>query len=154
MAALAFLQYLFLPPGPPGPEFGRWGLALAGVYLAVTLSIAFFHLVGRTLIGRHRLKMAVLKRITGTGLGLQAIGLLFLACRALNLPVLSIRAFLAAQLAATAFAVVYLLWWLRRRYPPALAAYEWEEKKRAYLPRAAGGAGESARRQTPARHRR
>ena len=154
MAVLAFLQYLFLPPGPPGPAFGRWGLVLAGVYLALFLSIALFHVVGRTLNGRHRLKIAAFRRITGTGLGLQALGLCLLAWRALNLPVLSIRAFLALQLAATVFAALYLLWWLRRRYPPALAAYEWEEKKRAYLPRAAGGAVESARRKTPARHRR
>ena len=81
-----------------------------------------------------------MRRITSFGLGLQAVGLLLLAWRALNLPVLSIRAFLLLQLAATGGAVIALLWWLRRRYPPALAAYEWEEKKRAYLPRAAGGA--------------
>jgi hypothetical protein len=43
---------------------------------------------------------------------------------------------------------------VKNKYPPLLSAYEWEEKKRAYLPRAAGGTMEPVRRRPAAARRR
>jgi hypothetical protein len=104
--------------------------------------------------GRHGLKNWVTRRIWIVGLCLQAAGVLLLWLRGVNAPVISMRFLLYLQLIAEVVAVAYLFRWLRTRYPDRLAAYEWEEKKRAYLPRAAGGTVEPLRRRAAAGRRR
>ena len=148
------IEYLFLPPGPVGPAFDRWGSVLFGAFSALALGIALLTAVMRRLNGRHRLKNRVAQRIFVWGGGLQVVGLALLLLRILNWPLLSMRILLYAHLVAEVVAAAYLIRWLRTRYPPLLAAYEWEEKRRSYLPRAAGGAVEPPRRRAPARRRR
>ncbi len=147
------LEYLFMPPGPTGAFFARWGGVLAGAYAGLALGLGLTGWAMRVLNGRHRLNQWVTRRILVSGLALQALGLILLWLRILSLPILSMRLFLYLQLLAEVGAAGYLWWWLRNRYPGRLAVYQWEEKKRAYLPRAAGGLVES-RRRTAAKRRR
>jgi hypothetical protein len=151
------LQYLFLPAGPTSADFARWGPVLAAVYVTLAVAVVYFTYVQRTLNGSHRLKNGITQYVLWWGLGLQAAGLLLLGLRWVDwgasfIPAL--RFLILVQVVVECVAAGYLLWWLRRHYPHALAAYEWDEKKRAYLPRAAGGTVDSLRRKTPAGHRR
>jgi hypothetical protein len=149
-----FLEYLFMPPGPVGPGFDRWGGVLLGAFAALALAIWLLTSVMYTLNARHGLKNRVARRIRYWGGGLQLLGVLLLGLRLVNWPVLSMRLLLYAHLVAEVAAAGYLLWWLSTRFPARLAAYEWEEKKRAYLPRAAGGTVEAPRRKAAAGRRR
>ena len=151
---MQIVEYLFLPPGPVGPAFDRWGSVLFGAFTALACGLAFFYGVMRRLNGRHSLKNKVARQILVWGGGLQLAGLLLLLLRVLNWPLVSMRILLFAHLAAEIVAALYLVRWMRMRYPEALAAYEWEEKRRSYLPRAAGGAVEPPRRRAAARQRR
>ena len=139
-------EYLFMPPGELGPVFDRWGGVLFGAFAGLGLGIGLLAAVMQSLNGRHGLKARITRRIWLWGGGLQVLGLVLLGLRIANWPLLSMRALLYAQLIGELAAAAYLLWWMRRRYPQLLALYEWEEKKRAYLPRAAGGAVEPPRR--------
>ena len=151
---MQIIEYLFMPPGRVGPVFDRWGGVLFGAFAALAVGIWLLTTTMYVLNGRHGLKNRVAKRILLWGEGLQLLGILLLGLRIANWPVLSMRILLYAHLVGTVVAAVYLLWWLRNRYPHRLAAYEWEARKRAFLPRAAGGAVDSPRRRTTAARRR
>ena len=151
---MRLIEYLFFPPGPLGPTFDRWGGVLCGAFVALALGTALLASAMATLNGRHGLKNRLTRRILFWGGGLQLLGLLLLGLRVAGIPMLSLRVLLDAQLVAEVAGAVYLWWWLQNRYPEQLAAYEWEEKKRAYLPRAAGGTAEPPRRRATARRRR
>ena len=150
---MQIVEYLFLPPGPVGPAFERWGSALVGVFSGLLLGIALLYGVMRRLNGRHGLKNKVAQRILLWGGGLQLVGLALLLLRALDWPVVSMRILLFAHLLTEVGAALYLARWMRTSYPEHLTAYESEEKRRSYLPRAAGGAVEPLHRR-PAAHRR
>lgn len=143
-----------MPPGPPGPAFAQWGGALFGAFAGIALCIIVLVRAMYGLNARHGLKNWVTRRTWIWGLCLQATGLLLLGSRTANVPILSLRFLLYLQLVAEVLAAAYLVWWLRRRFPDRLAAYEWEEKKRAFLPRAVGGTVEPLRRRAAAGRRR
>jgi len=143
------IDYLFLPPGP-----ARWGGVLFGGFVALTAGIALLTAVMYEISERHALNRRVARRLFYWGCGLQLLGLLLLGFRALNWPIVSIRVLMYALLAAEVYAAGYLWWWVKNRYPALLAAYEWEEKKRAYIPRGSGGTLEAPRRSAGARRRR
>jgi hypothetical protein len=148
------LEYLFLRPGPVGPAFDQWGGTLLGAYSGIAVCLLVLGLAMYRLNGRHGLKNWVTRRILIWGLALQFAGMLLLALRVANLAVLSMRFLLFAQLLAEVLAAAYLLRWLSTRFPDRLAVYEWEEKKRAYLPRSAGGSVEPLHRRATAGRRR
>jgi hypothetical protein len=148
------VQYLFFPPGPTGAVFDRWGGVLFGAFVALALGISLLSAVMYEVSARHVLNRRVARQIFFWGVGLQLLGLVLLGLRLVNWPILSMRILLYAFLIAEVYAAGYLWWWIKTRYPARLAAYEWEEKKRAYLPRASGGTLEPARRRTAARRRR
>jgi hypothetical protein len=144
------IEYLFSLPGPTGP----WSGVLFGAFVALALGIGFLAAVMYELNARHVLNRNVARKIFFWGAGLQLLGLLILGFRVLNWPVVSLRIFLYLLLAGEAFAAGYLWWWVKNRYPALLSAYEMDERRRAYLPRAAGGMVEPARRRPAARRRR
>jgi hypothetical protein len=150
------VEYLFLPPGPPGSAFQQWGSFLFGAFVVQALAVSLLSGVMRTLNGGHHLKNDVARLVLLWGGGFALLGILLLGLRFLapETPVVSMRALLLALLLAEVAGTGYLLWWLRRRYPHRLALYQLEEKKRAYLPRAAGGKVEAARRKPAVRRRR
>jgi hypothetical protein len=148
------IEYLFLRPGPAGPELERWGAALLGAYAGVAVAIVVLGVALRAFGARHGARTRIAQRIIGWGLALQLAGLLALGLRWLDAPIISLRIWLFLQLIAEVVAAGYLWWWLRARYPGVLAQYEWEDRKRAYLPRAAGGSVEPVRRKAPASRRR
>ncbi|MGH2352022.1 MAG: hypothetical protein ACRDI2_13980 [Chloroflexota bacterium] len=151
---MRIIEYLFMPPGEVGPVFSRWGGVLFGAFLALTIGIVVLGSVMHILNARHGLKRRITQRTLWWGVGLQVLGLVLLGLRLVSWPILSMRIWLYAHLIAEVGAAGYLLWWMQNRYPGLLAVYEWEEKKRAYLPRAAGGEVEPARRRVAARRRR
>jgi hypothetical protein len=148
---MGLIEYLFFRPGPAGPVFDRWGGVLFGAYCGIALSILVFYSVLRVFSVRHSLRSRIAQRILSYGLLLEAICAVVLGLRFANIPVLSIRLWLYASIGAQVVAVGYLWWWLRNRYPDLLTQYEWEDRKRAYLPRAAGGAVAPTRRRAAAR---
>lgn len=141
---MGLIEYLLFRPGPPGPYFQQWGFVLAGAYGALALALIGFGALTRLFNARHAVHIAVVKRIVGWGVPLQLAGLAVLGLRAANLPAVSLRLALFLHLAAEVAALVYLVWWLRTRYPEEVAHYEWEERKRDFLPR--GGAPAARRR--------
>ena len=151
---MRIVEYLLFNPGPVGAVFDRWGSVLFGAYVALGVALVVLCGTMRALNGRHGLKNRVADRILMWGLGLQLLGVLALGLRVMQWPLVSMRLLLFLQLAAEVVAMVYLVRWMQNRYPILLAAYEWEEKRRSYLPRAVGGAVEPARRRTGARRRR
>jgi hypothetical protein len=127
---------------------------LFGAFVALALGISLFSAVMYEVNARHVLNRRIARNIFYWGAGLQLLGLLLLWLRQLNTPIISMRILLYAGLIAQVYAAVYLWWWVKRHYPARLAAYEWEERRRAYLPRAAGGTVEPVRRKAPAGRRR
>ena len=151
---MGIIQSLFLPPGPLGSAFAVWGGVWGGACVALALGIAVLTAVMYEVNARHVLNRTLARNIFYWGVGLQLLGLLLLWLRTLNTPILSMRLFLYAFPIAEVCAAGFLWWWVKSRYPARLAIYEWEERKRAYLPRAAGGSVEPARRKVPAGRRR
>lgn len=151
---MRLIEHLFFRPGPPGAAFTVWGGVLFGAFAALALGISLLSAVMYEVNARHVLNRRIARNVFYWGVGLQLLGLLLLWLRQLNVPIISMRILLYAGLIAQVYAAAYLWWWVKRRYPARLAAYEWEERKRAYLPRAAGGAIEPARRKAPVRRRR
>jgi hypothetical protein len=151
---MRLIEYLFLPPGPLGAAFARWGGVVLWAYVVLGVAILLFTEAMFILNGRHGLKNHVTRRARLWGLAMQIAGIALLGLRVANIPILSMRVLLYAQLAGEIVLAGYFLWWLRERYPDLLAAYDYEERRRAYLPRAAGGAVESPRRRAAARRRR
>ena len=151
---MRIIEYLFLPPGPTGATFDRWGGVLFGAFTALAVGVAILAAVMYEMNARHVLNRSVARRIFFWGGGLQLLGLLLLGLRVLSWPILSMRVLLYLYLVAEVYAAGYLWWWIKNRFPERLAAYEWEERKRAYLPRAAGGTAEPVRRKAAARRRR
>jgi hypothetical protein len=138
---MRIIEYLFFPPGPVGPTFARWGGVLFGAFVALALGIALLSAVMYELNARHVLNRSVARSILLWGAGLQLLGLLLLWLRQVSIPILSMRILLYGLLFVEVGAAAYLWWWVKRHYPARLVAYEWEERKRTYLPRATGGAG-------------
>ena len=151
---MSIIERLFFPPGPLGPVFATWGGVAFGACVALALGIAVLSAVMYEVNARHVLNRTLARNIFYWGAGLQLVGLLLLWLRTLSIPILSMRILLYAFPLVEIGAAVYLWWWVKTRYPARLAAYEWEERKRAYLPRAAGGAVEPVRRRPAARRRR
>jgi len=151
---MGIIQYLFFRPGPTGATFGFWGAVLFGAFSALILVISLLCAVFYEINSRHVLNRRVARCIFAWGSGLQLLGLLLLGLRIVNLPILSMRVLLYAFLIGEVYAAGYLWWWVKTRYPRQLTAYDWEERKRAYLPRAVGGTVEPSRRRPAARRRR
>jgi hypothetical protein len=135
-------EYLFLPPGPAGPVYRQYADSLYAGHAVLLAALVFFFIVGRTLNGRHGLKNWVLRRVLLVGGGVTLLGILLLALRPAGWPILSARILLAAELIALPALAAFLWWWLRNHYPLRLEAYEWEQRKKLYLPRAEGGPAE------------
>lgn len=150
---LRLLEYLFLPPGPVGVVYRQYAGYVLAVYLTLLVAIMFFYLVARALNGRHALKNWLVNRMLVIGGVVTLLGVLLLLVRPLNWPILSTRMLLASQAVALLLLTGYLWWWLQFRYPAALAAYEWEERKKLYLPRTAAGATARPRRKRELRRR-
>jgi hypothetical protein len=108
----------------------------------------------RLFSARHAIHARLTRRVISYGLILQAIGVFVLWLRWLDFPVISMRLWLYLVLIAQAAAAARLWWWLRNRYPDQLADFEWEERKRAYLPRGASGVAPPIRRKTASSSRR
>jgi hypothetical protein len=147
------VEYLFQRPGVTGPVFEQWGNVLLGAYLALILALLVLGGLMRLFSAGHALHARITRRVVSYGLLLQLAGLLVLWLRWLNWPVISMRLLLFVQLAAEVAAAGYLWYWFQSKYPDLLADYQWEERKRAYLPRAAGGTAPPVRRKAAARRR-
>jgi len=135
---MPLIEYLLFRPGSPGPTFDRWGAALLGAYAALTVAILLLGFVMRILNGGHPVKAYVTRQIVRYGVLLQLVGPFILWLRWINLPGVSPRILIFLHVMAEVVAAGYLLWWMRNRYPDQHGQYEWEEKKRGYMPRAAG----------------
>ena len=136
---MGLFEYIFHRPGPAGPVFGFWGAALFGAYVALLVAVLLLGYVLRAFSEGHALHAQIAQRIVRYGVPLQLLGLLMLWLRVINFPGLSMRLFLYAHLIAEVTAIGYLAWWMRRRYVDEIAYFEWEERKRDYLPRPTRG---------------
>lgn len=143
---MPLVHYLFHRPGPTGELFREWSPLLLGVYAGIAVTLVVLGVVLHAFSARHGVRRRVARRIITYGLALQALGVVAVGLRALNWPVVSMRFFMYAPIVAEVVAAGYLWWWMRYRYPHALARYETEERRRSYLPRAVGGTVAPARR--------
>jgi MFS family permease len=148
------VEHLFLRPGPPSPLFEEWAMVLFGAYVGLALGILVAGLVAHRFGEGHGLRRRVARNVVLWGLLLQAAGVLIVGLRFANWPVLSSRIWLYLQLTLEVVAAGYIWWWFRNRYPSRLAQFDWEARKRAYLPKAAGGTLEPARRKVTAGRKR
>ncbi len=151
---MSVIEYLFHRPGPAGAVFQQWGNVLLGAFLGIALALLILGSLMRLFSVRHPIHARLTRRVVSYGLILQAAGALVLWLRWVNLPFISMRIWLALVLIAQVAAVARLWSWVRSRYPDQLAEFEWEERKRAYLPRGAGGAAPPIRRKAAASTRR
>ena len=133
---MGLLQYLFSRPGAAGDAFRQWGFMLIGAYAALAVAILLLGWVMRTFSEYHAVNSRLTRRIVTWGVLLQIVGLLILGLRATDFPLLSLRLWIFLHLAAEVAAAGFLIRWMRTRYREELEVYEWEERKRAYLPRA------------------
>jgi hypothetical protein len=147
------IEYFLHCPFPPGAVFQQWGNILLGAFLGVALSLLVLGGLMRLFSARHAVHARLTRQVVTYGLILQAVGILVLWLRWLDFPVISMRLWLFLALIAQVAALARLGWWLRNRYPDLLAEFEWEERKRAYLPRAAGGSAPPIRRRAAARRK-
>jgi hypothetical protein len=132
---MAFLQYFFNRPGAAGPAFERWGSMLIGAYIALALAILLLGAVMRVFSARHAVRLRVTNATVTWGIALQLIGLVILGLRVTDFPLLSLRIWMTLHLIAELAAAGYLVWWMQTWYPQEAAEFEWQERKRDYLPR-------------------
>lgn len=137
-----------MPPGRLGLVFYQWGGVVIGILLGILLAAGVFSVLSSVLIGRHGLRQRVRRRVFSGTAGIAVVGLLLWCARAVGWQIPALR-FLMAIHALAMIGALFFLWnWLQRRYPVLLAAYELEERRRAFLPKAVGGQVESTRRKS------
>lgn len=151
---MRLLEYLLFRPGPAGPLFDQWAAVLFGAYVGVALGLLIMGYVAQQFAARHGLRTRIIRKIVWWGILLQLSGVVLLGLRFFNWPFVSARLWLYVQLVLELVAAGYLFWWLRSRYPSLLAQFQWEERKRAYVPKASGGNFESPRRRAVTGRRR
>ncbi len=85
------------------------------------------------IFGEHRLHRTTLHKITYRAMWGWMVGLAFFVCRYVGLNFLGWELWLYVSMIAALALMGYTLWWLRVKYPPRVAAYRKEQRRRAYL---------------------
>jgi hypothetical protein len=111
------------------------------VVLAVVLTLAmvaalYVRLMAHGMFGGHRFKQRQAIRLAYLVVWLAAIGLIVLLFRWQPVPLLSKRVWLLLWWLAVLASAGYGVYFYRRLYPGRLAAFENNERRRRYLPRA------------------
>ena len=117
--------------GPPTP----YSYVLLGVFVLATLVSALFWLGRRRLFPGHRVKVRLAARLGPWFFGVALAGVGLLLLRLANSPILTARVLWLACLLGLVGLVVYLVWYMRERYPAEVAAFQREEMQRQFMPR-------------------
>lgn len=139
---LAPMDWSWLSPGywlsdATEPLDGTLAIVL-GVMLTLGMAAGLYlRLSSGTMFGGHRFKQRQARGLANPAIGLCAAGLVILLFRWQLVPLLSNRIWLMLWWLAVLGGTGYVVWFYRRRYPARLAAYEQDERRRRYLPRAA-----------------
>lgn len=81
----------------------------------------------------HRLHRETVQRISSRATWGWIVGLTFFVCRFFGLNFLGWRLWLYVSLLAAIGFAAYTVWWLRTKYPPRVAAFRKEQRRRAYM---------------------
>jgi hypothetical protein len=120
--------------GPPTP----YTFILLGLFGLAMLASAGGWLFRRRLFPGHRVKVRLAARLGPWFFGLAATGVALLLLRVAQSPILTTRFLWLLCGASLVGLFVYLLWYLRERYPAEVAAFEREELRRQFMPRPKG----------------
>ena len=123
--------------GFTGPPTAYTYLLLALFAVAMLVS-AFVWLFRRRLFPRHRVKVRLAARLGPWFFGVAAAAVALLLLRVAQSPILTARILWLLCGAGLVGLVAHLIWYLRRRYPAELAAFEREELQRQFMPRPKG----------------
>lgn len=100
--------------------------------LGLVATVIVNNLSGR-IFPEHRLHRETLHKITYRAMWGWFTGLVFFGCRYIGLNFLGWELWLFVCLLAALGCIGYAVWWLRTKYPPRVAAYRKEQRRRAYL---------------------
>ena len=114
-----------------------FGLVLVGALLARYLAPRLLH--------GHRLRVDLLRRLADALATIGGVGLFWVACRLVGLPLFARPLWLWFTLLALVAGMGYALYYWRTRYPRDLSAYEEMARRRRWMP--------SGRRRAAARRR-
>lgn len=138
MPSLDLGRLLEAAPGLPSV----WYVVLVALFAVVFVGSALAYGFRRRLFPGHSLHVRLAARFSTIGVVIGAAGLLLLAARYAGVPYVSMRLWLVLAVLAVPVYAGYLLYFLRVRYPPLLAAYRAEESRRRFIkPALATGGG-------------
>ena len=108
---------------------------LLGVLFALLLvgSIVVYFLAPRLVRG-HRLRAKVLRQFVAWLGGVSALGVFWVVCRSVGLPLFARPLWLWFTLIALGAVIGYYAYFFRKTYPRQISAYEEEQRRRRYLP--------------------
>ena len=116
----------------PGPPSAVYYVPLV-VFLLLLLGCAVVYLLRRSLFPGHGLHSRIAQRFGIYGMIVGALGLILLAARYLGISWLEMRFLLVLAGLAVVSLGAYLAWYLRRRYPADLVAYERARERERFV---------------------
>jgi len=90
--------------------------------------------MGPRLVRGHRLRLRLLRQLSGWVGGISAAGLFWVVCRVVGVPLFARPLWLWFTLIALGAVVGYALYYWRKRYPRESSAYEEAARRRRWMP--------------------
>jgi len=120
-------------------------LALFALFLLVLVGSAAVFFLRKSLFPGQGLHIRLAWRFGAYGMTAGGVGLFFLAARYLGFTFFQMRIFLVLSVLDVVALGIYLLWYLRNRYPAELAAYERARERERFVRSSAHSARRRAR---------
>ncbi len=128
------LNWGYLTEVPISDEiFGPFSIAFLVIFTVGLVLTALAPRWAERQFPNHRLHRDTVTKISSRAMWGWITGLLFFVCRFFGLNLLGWRLWLYVSLFAAIGCIAYAYWWLRTKYPPRVAAYRKEQRRRAYL---------------------
>jgi len=116
---------------PPSPI----SYALLALFVLLTAASAFVWLRRRKLFPGQRVKTRLASQLGPYFVGVAATGIVLLALRLVQFPILSMRLFWLLDLIVFAGMLIYVAWYMLRRYPAEIARLAREEERQRWVPK-------------------
>jgi len=113
--------------------FGPLSIVFLAIFVLGLLATVVVNNRVRNIFPTHRLHRETLHKITYRAMWAWVVGLIFFGCRVLGLNLLGWRLWEYVSLLGMIAFVGYALYWLRVKYPPVVAKFQKEQRRRAYL---------------------
>lgn len=113
--------------------FGPLSIAFLVLFVLGLLATVIVNNRVASIFPTHRLHRETLQKITYRAMWGWITGLIFFTFRFFGLNLLGMRLWQYVSVLAVLGFVAFTVWWLRTKYPPRVAAWRKEQRRRAFL---------------------